>query len=69
MPGGALGVAAGLLLGSVWRYGAWDVALAVSAVFAGLVTVLLVSSAAWRPFAMTLTVFAGIAGAALLLLT
>ena len=38
--GALLGVLAGLLLASIWLYGAWDVALAVTAVFAGLVAVL-----------------------------
>lgn len=68
VPGAALGIAAGLLLGSVWQYGAWDVALAVSAVFAGLVAVLFVSAAPWRPFATALTGSAGVAGGAMLIL-
>jgi hypothetical protein len=44
-----LGVPTGLLLTSIWRYGAWDVALAVTAVFAGLVAVL-AGAPAWRAF-------------------
>ncbi|GAA4717389.1 hypothetical protein [Nocardioides conyzicola] len=68
LPGGALGVAAGLLLGLIWLYGAWDVALAVSAVFAGLVAVLFASSAPWRPFATALVAAAGVTFGVLFLL-
>lgn len=46
----ASGVAAGLLLDLTWRYGAWDVALALTAVFAGLLAVLFASGPGWRPF-------------------
>ena len=62
------GAAAGLLLASIWRYGAWDVALAVTAVFAGLVVVLL-ASPGWRPFGTALLAGAAVAGGALLALT
>ena len=68
LPGALLGVAAGLLLASIWLYGAWDVALAVTAVFGGLVAVLLAGSPAWRPFGSALVVCAGIAGAVLLVI-
>jgi len=68
VPGAVLGVAAGLLLGLIWLYGAWDVALAVSAVFAGLVAVLFASSAPWRPFATALVASAGTACGLLFLL-
>lgn len=44
---------AGGLLASIWLYGAWDVALAVTLVFAGLIAVL-AGAAAWRPFALGL---------------
>jgi len=64
-PGGVLGAAAGLLLASIWAYGAWDVALAVTAVFAGLVAVLLAGSAGWRPFGTALLVAAGLTVAVL----
>ena len=57
---------AGLLLTSIWRYGAWDVALAVSAVFAGLVAVLLAGSAGWRPFGTALLAGAGLTAAVVL---
>jgi hypothetical protein len=67
LPGALLGVAAGLLLGSIWLFGAWDVALAVTAVFGGLVAVLLAGSPGWRPFATGLVAFAGIAGGVLFL--
>jgi hypothetical protein len=66
LPGALLGVAAGLLLASIWLFGEWDVALAVTAVFAGLVAVLLAGSPGWRPFAMGLLASAGVAGAVLL---
>ncbi|WP_028644172.1 hypothetical protein [Nocardioides sp. URHA0020] len=69
LPGALLGIAAGLLLGSIWRYGAWDVALAVTAVFAGLVAVLFAASPAWRPFATALLVLAALAGGGLLAIT
>ena len=65
-PGAVLGVAAGLLLTSIWRYGAWDVALAVTAVLAGLVAVLLAGSAGWRPFGAALLAGAGLTGVVLL---
>jgi hypothetical protein len=48
--GALLGVPTGLFLMSIWLYGEWDVALAVTAVFAGLVAVL-AGAPAWRPFA------------------
>jgi hypothetical protein len=66
LPAAVLGVAAGLLLASIWVYGARDVALAVTAVFAGLVAVLLASSPGWRPFATALIGFA-LVGAGVLL--
>lgn len=66
LPGALLGGAAGLLLASIWLLGAWDVALAVTAVFGGLVAVLLAGLPGWRPFATGLLVFAGVAGGALL---
>jgi hypothetical protein len=62
VPGALLGAAAGLLLASIWRYGAADVALAVTFVFAGIVAVL-VASPAWRRFAVGLLVAAVVAGA------
>jgi hypothetical protein len=65
LPGALLGVAAGLLLASIWLFGAWDVALAVTAIFGGLVAVLLAGSPGWRPFATGLLVCAGVAGGAL----
>ena len=61
--GALLGVLAGLLLASIWRYGEWDVALAVTAVFTGLVAVLLAGSSDWRPFGMALLAAAGLTGA------
>jgi hypothetical protein len=66
LPGALLGVAAGLLLASIWLFGAWDVALAVTAIFGGLVAVLLAGSPGWRPFATGLLVFAVVAGGVLL---
>ncbi|GAA1795735.1 hypothetical protein GCM10009795_046500 [Nocardioides hankookensis] len=60
IPGAVLGAAAGLLLAVVWRYGASDLALAVSLVFAGLVAVLLAGSPGWRPFGTALLAAAAI---------
>jgi hypothetical protein len=65
-PGALIGVAAGLLLGSIWRFGAWDVALAVTAVFLGLVAVLLAGAPGWRPFGTGLLALALVAGGILL---
>ncbi|GAW48325.1 MULTISPECIES: hypothetical protein [unclassified Nocardioides] len=65
LPGALLGVAAGLLLASIWLFGAWDVALAVTAVFGGLVTVLLAGAPGWRPFATALAVLAAVAAVVL----
>lgn len=65
LPGAALGVAAGLVLASIWLFGAWDVAAAVTAVFAGLVAVLLAGLPGWRPFATGLLALAVVAGGAL----
>jgi hypothetical protein len=68
VPGAGLGAAAGLVLAATWRYGAWDVALAVTAVFLGMVAVLLAGAPGWRPFAGALVLSAGVAAGALLLL-
>jgi len=57
LAGGLLGVAAGLLLASIWQYGDAEVALAVTAVFAGLLAVL-AGSQAWRPFTIGMVVLA-----------
>ena len=67
LPGAALGVVAGLVLASTWLFGEWDVALAVTFVFAGLVAVLLASQG-WRPFVTGLLAFAGVAGGVLVAL-
>jgi len=64
--GALLGVLAGLLLASIWLYGAWDVALAVTAVFAGLVAVL-AGSQAWRAFGTGLVAGALVTGGVLVL--
>ncbi len=53
---------------SIWLFGAADVALAVTAVFAGLVAVLLAGAPGWRPFAVGLLAGAVVAGGALLAL-
>ncbi|GAA4755091.1 hypothetical protein GCM10023350_45680 [Nocardioides endophyticus] len=67
-PAGALlGVLTGLLLTSIWLYGAWDVALAVTAVFAGLIAVLFAGAPGWRAFGTGLLVAAALAGGALAL--
>jgi len=64
-PGALLGVLAGLLLASIWVYGAWDVALAVTAVFAGLVAVLLAGAPGWRGFGTGLLTSAVVTGGVL----
>jgi len=66
VPGALVGVGAGLVLASIWLFGASDVALAVTAVFVSLVTVLLAGSPGWRPFATGLLTGAVVAGGALL---
>ena len=68
IPGAVVGAAAGLLLATIWRYGAWDVALAVTAVFAGLVAAVLAGAPRWRPFATGLLVMALVAGGLLVVL-
>ncbi|MCW2776104.1 MAG: UDP-galactose transporter [Nocardioides sp.] len=68
LPGALLGVAAGLLLASIWLFGAWDVALAVTAVFGGLVAVLLAGAPGWRPFGTGLVVLAAVAAAGLVVI-
>lgn len=65
--GALLGVPTGLFLASIWRYGEWDVALAVTAVFAGLVAVL-AGASAWRPFATGLVPSAVVAAGVLALI-
>lgn len=57
---------AGLLLSSIWLYGAWDVALAVTAVFAGLVAVL-AGAPGWRAFGTGLLAAAVVTGGVLAL--
>ena len=60
LPGAVLGAAAGLLLAAVWRYGASDLALAVTLVFAGLVAVLTAGAPGWRPFGTALLAAAAV---------
>jgi hypothetical protein len=67
-PGAVLGLAAGSLLASIWRYGAADVALAVSFVFAGIVGVL-VAATGWQRFAVGLVCAAVVAAGVLLAVT
>jgi hypothetical protein len=66
--GAALGVATGLLLSWIWWYGAGDVAVAVTLVFAGLVAAMLAGAPGWRPFATGLLVGALVTGGAVVLL-
>ena len=65
--GAVLGVAAGLLLAAIWLYGAWDVALAVTAVFVGMVAVLIAGAAGWAAFGTGLLVAGVVAGGVLVL--
>lgn len=69
VPGAVVGTAGGLLLALIWTYGAWDVALAVTAVLAGLVASLLAGAPAWRPFGVAVLVLAVVAGVGLAVLT
>jgi hypothetical protein len=66
VPGAVLGVAAGLLLASIWLFGAWDIALAVTAVFVGLVAVLLAGTPGWTRFGAGMLALALVSGGALL---
>ncbi len=68
LPGTALGVAAGLLLSAIWSWGAFDVALAVSFVFAGLVAAVIAGAPRWRSFGTGLLVGALVTGGAVVLL-
>jgi hypothetical protein len=65
LPGALLGLAAGLLLASIWLFGASDVALAVTAVFVGMATVLITGASGWRAFGTGLLAAALVAGGAL----
>lgn len=68
LPGALLGVAAGLLLSAIWQWGASDVALAVTLVFAGLVAAVIAGAPLWRPFGTGLLVAALVTGGAVVLL-
>jgi hypothetical protein len=61
-------VAAGLLLSAIWRWGASDVALAVTLVFAGLVAAVIAGAPQWRRFGTGLLVGALVTGGAVVLL-
>ena len=65
--GAAVGVAAGLLLSSVWAFGAWDVALALTAVFVGLAVTLTLGAPTWRRFGTGMVVAAAVVCGALVL--
>lgn len=67
LAGALLGIVAGLLLGSIWAYGDPEVAAAVTAVFLGLVAVL-VANGSWRMFGVGMVTLAVVAGAGLLVL-
>jgi len=60
-------VAAGLLLSAVWAFGAWDVALALTAVFVGLAVTLTLGAPTWRRFGTAMVVAAAVVGGALVL--
>ena len=67
VPGLVVGVAAGLLLSPVWAFGAWDVALALTTVFAGLVLAIALGAPAWRRFGLAMLVGAALVGGAFVL--
>jgi hypothetical protein len=68
LPGASVGVAAGLLLAAVWAFGAWDVALALTAVFVGLAVTVVLGAPTWRRFGIAMTVAAAVVGGVLVLL-
>jgi hypothetical protein len=68
VPGGLVGAAAGLLMSAVWAFGAWDVALALTAVFVSLVIVLTLGVPAWRPFGLGMLVTAAVVAGVVVLL-
>ena len=65
LPGALLGLAGGLLLAAIWLFGAPDVALAVTAVFVGMATVLITGASGWRGFGTGLLAGALVAGGGL----
>lgn len=65
--GAVTGVLAGVLLSAVWALGAWDVALALTAVFVGLVVTLVLGVPSWRPFGLGMVAAAAVVGAAAVL--
>ncbi|MDH2416495.1 hypothetical protein [Nocardioides sp. CER19] len=67
LPGAAVGVAGGLLVSAVWAYGAWDVALALTAVFAGLTIAVTLAAPGWRQFGLAMLVAAVAVGGLLVL--
>jgi hypothetical protein len=67
LPGIPVGVAAGLLLSAVWAFGAWDVALALTTVFVGLVVAVTLGAPTWRPFGIAMLLAAVAVGGAIVL--
>lgn len=67
LAGVAVGVAAGLLLCAVWAFGAWDVALALTAVFVGLVLAVTLGAPAWRRFGLAMLAAAALVTGVLVL--
>lgn len=68
LPGLLVGVAAGLLMSAVWAFGASDVALALTMVFAGLVVAVTLGAPAWRPFGTAMLGAAVVVGGVIVLL-
>lgn len=60
LPGTILGVAAGLLLSAVWSFGAADVALALTMVFAGLIVAVTLGAPTWRRFGVAMLLAAAV---------
>ena len=67
VPGAAVGVAAGLLVSSVWAFGSWDVAVALTTVFVGLVVAVFLGAPRWHRFGVAMALGAGAVGAAFVL--
>jgi hypothetical protein len=67
VPGAFAGVAAGLLVAAVWAFGASDVALALTLVFASLVVAVTLGAPGWRPFGVAMAIAAAVDAGAIVL--
>ena len=65
VPGGLIGLAAGVLLAWLWTYADREVALAVTLVMAGLVAAIAAGAPEWRTFAIAMLTVAVLASVGL----